>query len=1321
MATAIYETEIIDELIQGYLPHSIYAFETNTYPNYLKVGDTNRKVSIRLAEWATIYENLEKRYEAEAMIVDENGEKTIFFRDYALHAFLEKEKKRERLSNTAWQQEFFKEATTDDLDEGLKDIKQEFSKEGNRKYRYYHVGEENSQVEEHWRPTKDYLPRQNQKEVIENIVAAVNAEKKNLLLYAVMRFGKSNVAIWAAQKLNMKLTVIVTGKADVEAEWQKTVESHKDFTNFVFTKANGFEEASQESENQDKNFVVFATLQDLAGSLKTVKKKHEFLFNQKIDFLVIDETHFGARAKVFGNVLKSKEDPDSSRFDGTVLSESQSGKVMVNVLSLNPDVTLHLSGTPYRILLSGEFDQAEIVGQIQFADILEAKRQWIKDHPVEYEETPWENDYFGFPEMLRFAFKPDKKSESLLNKLKADGASAELNILFQPRSTKDEDGATTKFTFESEVLTLLKAIDGSEPDENIFPFLDYDNIKRGKLTQHMVFVLPYKNSADAMERLLAAEKENFKNLNQYEILNVAGNTTTLKKVKEVTDKIAELDASGKKTITLTVNRMMTGVTVPEWDTMVFMKDTASPQEYDQAIYRLQSPWIKDILDKESDESVGKEDMKPQTLLIDFSPNRVFKIESERALIVNASKDRSGNDEQEKELQRSFQYSPIIYLNKNKLAKVTPVDIIKHIREYSEKNSIKDEALSLLIDFDLLNVPEIFDVIKKQPVLDPKKGLLKAAHEGNETELEIPEAAKDSKNNKARLDKAAGMGTDKKKDETKDIEKKMRAYYARILIYAFLTPRRVRNLSEIIDSIGSNERLTRHLALDKTFLFLMKERLNFAVRTALDNKIENIGELRSETQNDKITEKLARLGNISSNEVITPVEVAQKMVDALVTDEFIAEYKEQPKKILDLTAKSGVFLICAYQKLKAAGIAEAILKDNLYAVATSPMTYEFTRVVFETFGWNLDHLADVDQLSSQQIIKEKESTTIQKLKDGYGDENVKFDVLIGNPPYQEEAKGAGRQATPLYNLFVEAAKNLNSDRICMIIPSRWFAGGMGLNGFRKSMMNDKHLKRLVDYTNSKDCFPGISISGGVCYFLRDVNYYGDCKFTNITNSEKDTMVRPLNEFPVLVRYNKAVSIIHKVSQSGEVSLNTIMSPLMPYGLSTNYRGTSEPSSQDDLVLYASNGSTFISRSVITKGQDTINKYKILISKTSAEHAGEPGKDGKFKVIPSSMRVIGPNEVCTHSYFVMGAWDDKNIAENAFLYMKTRFVRLLGLLAISGFGLAKQTFHFVPLQDFTLNSDINWSLSIPEIDQQLYAKYGLSEEEINFIETKVKEME
>ena len=335
--------------------------------------------------------------------------------------------------------------------------------------------------------------------------------------------------------------------------------------------------------------------------------------------------------------------------------------------------------------------------------------------------------------------------------------------------------------------------------------------------------------------------------------------------------------------------------------------------------------------------------------------------------------------------------------------------------------------------------------------------------------------------------------------------------------------------------------------------------------------------------------------------------------------------------------------------------------------------------------------------------------------------MKFDYVIGNPPYQQDTDGAGRQATPLYNSFVDAAKTLDPEAICMIIPSRWFAGGMGLNDFREDMMNDKHLKRLVDFTNSKDCFPGISISGGVCYFLRDKNYSGDCKFTNITNNEEDTTIRPLNEFPILVRYNKSVSIIHKVKSKNEDCIDSIMSPLMPYGLSTNYRGTAKPSTENDLTLHASNGFTYIDRSVITKGLESIDKYKILISKTCAEHAGEPGKDGRFRVIPSSMRVVGPGEVCTHSYFTVGPWDEKEPAQNAVNYLKTQFTRFLALLCISGFGLSKLVFPFVPIQDFTKSSDIDWSTSIIDIDKQLYKKYELSVEEINFIESKVKEME
>lgn len=281
--------------------------------------------------------------------------------------------------------------------------------------------------------------------------------------------------------------------------------------------------------------------------------------------------------------------------------------------------------------------------------------------------------------------------------------------------------------------------------------------------------------------------------------------------------------------------------------------------------------------------------------------------------------------------------------------------------------------------------------------------------------------------------------------------------------------------------------------------------------------------------------------------------------------------------------------------------------------------------------------------------------------------------------------------------------------------------MGLNSFREEMMNDKHLKKLVDYTNSKDCFPGISISGGVCYFLWEKNYSGDCKFTNITNNEEDTVIRPLNEFSILVRYNKSVSIIRKVQSKKEDCIDSIMSPLMPYGLSTNYRGSDKPNIENYLVLHASNGFTYIDRSVVMKGLESIDKYKILISKTSAEHAGEPGKDGRFKVIPSSMRVVGPSEVCTHSYFIAGSWDEKKLAQNAIVYLKTRFVRFLALLCISGFGLSKLVFQFVPMQNFCETSDINWNISIDNIEKQLYKKYDLSEEEINFIETKVKEMD
>lgn len=254
--------------------------------------------------------------------------------------------------------------------------------------------------------------------------------------------------------------------------------------------------------------------------------------------------------------------------------------------------------------------------------------------------------------------------------------------------------------------------------------------------------------------------------------------------------------------------------------------------------------------------------------------------------------------------------------------------------------------------------------------------------------------------------------------------------------------------------------------------------------------------------------------------------------------------------------------------------------------------------------------------------------------------MKFDYVIGNPPFQEDTNGAGRQARPLYNLFFEQIKDTRPKSISLITPSRWFSGGMGLNKFREEMMNDRSIKVIFDYTNAKDLFPNNSISGGVNFFIWKSNYKGDCRFVNTTNGVRTELTRPLNEFPILIRYNQAVDIIRKVTCCTSNYLTDIASGLMPFGLSTNYRGNVNKSNDNELILHATDGCTYISKVEINKGFEYIDKYKVLISKTGAEHAGEPNKEGKFRVIPSSLKVIGPNEICTHSYFLIGSNEKKN---------------------------------------------------------------------------------
>lgn len=327
--------------------------------------------------------------------------------------------------------------------------------------------------------------------------------------------------------------------------------------------------------------------------------------------------------------------------------------------------------------------------------------------------------------------------------------------------------------------------------------------------------------------------------------------------------------------------------------------------------------------------------------------------------------------------------------------------------------------------------------------------------------------------------------------------------------------------------------------------------------------------------------------------------------------------------------------------------------------------------------------------------------------------MKFDIVIGNPPYQlqvnESGKGLG--AIPIYQNFITQAKYLEPKYLCMIIPSRWFSGGVGLDDFRKDMLKDKHIKLIYDFTDSKDCFPGVDINGGVCFFLRDSSYTGDCTFTNVTNGAISTDVRRLDEFDIFIRKNDALSIVKKVLKKKEKMLSADggCSPQTPYGFLSTFDGTENRTKPDDAEILTSKGWRFVERKLITKSYDTVDKYKAMISKLTCEHAGTPDKNGMYRVI-SRMELLKPGQICSQSYLTICPQNTEKEAQNVYNYLRTKFVRFLIQLTLTGMNMSIDNFKFVPWLDFSESWD----------DKKLYDRYELTSKEIEVIESIIREM-
>lgn len=1147
-------------------------------------------------------------------------------------------------------------------------------------------------------------------------------KKSNQMLWnAKMRFGKTLSALEVVRRMQFKRTIIVTHRPVVDKGW------YEDFSKIFFfettqymygSKDNGTELYAMENACAlgKTHYIYFASMQDLRGTDKVGGKfsKNHRVFSTKWDCVIVDEAHEGTQTTLGQNVLAA--------------------------LTENDPKVLQLSGTPFNL-----FDQYKEDEIFTWDYVMEqkAKAAWDETHFGDA------NPYAGLPAMNIYTFDLGKMMEKYMD----------MDVAFNFTEffrTKNSDGS---FVHAADVRAFLDLM--VKPDkESMFPF---SNEEFRDNFHHTLWMVPGVKSAKALSAMLQAHPV----FGNFEIVNVAGDGDDDAERGDALELVQKAIAKNDYTITISCGKLTTGVSVPEWTAVFMLSGTfnTAASAYMQTIFRVQTPAKKD----------GK--IKENCYVFDFAPDRTLKVVAETAK-VQAKAGRT-TEHDRKTLGEFLNFCPIVSCDGTQMKdKITAEHLFEQLKKvyvervvssgFEDKSLYNDDLLKLS-DIELKQFEELKKIIGETKAMK-KTNDIDINQQGltDEQRAELDTIEKKKKKDRTPEEEEKLKEMQKAKEQRNAAISILRGISIRmpLLIYGAELTGNIKevtldNFADLIDDLSWEEFMPK--GINKVVFHGIRKYYDPDIFLAAGKRIRALAEAADAMGVEQRIGQIAAIFNSFRNPdketVLTPWRVVNMhMSDCLggytfYNDEFTAEldeprYVEQNEitdrvfrpdaKILEINSKSGLYpLYVAYSiyRAKTANslfacdtveeqqrIWDEVIKENIFVICKTKMAKSITRRTLLGFRDGKSNLHAFDDLINQ--IKNNQKELIEKINKGQvfkRFKDMKFNAIVGNPPYQLTTGVETSQSIPLYDKFTLMAKKISPSYISLIMPSRWYSGGIGLDLFRDDMLNDTHMRVLYDYQSASDCFTNVNIGGGLCYFLWDEKHNDECLVHNNHKLGYSVKSRYLNEFPILVKFNHAIDILHKVKEVTTENLSNLVSPISPFALPTTIRGNKTISSNCSIKLHSSKEISFISISQITKGHELIDKYKILLSQLIPGKAGEVASDGTHPVFATTTKVIGPNEVCTHSYIIVGGFDEEYIANNLLSYLKTKFLRILVYTTLSSIHLTKKSFQFVPMQNFTAQSDIDWSKSIPEIDQQLYTKYNLSEDEINFIEKMIKPME